>query len=55
MSDEDLTKAASQAAAEIGPSKVMDVLDEFSVAEVKHLKQEQRPDFIARLNDERGK
>ena len=55
VSDEDLTKAASQAAAEIGPSKVMDVLDEFSVAEVKHLKQEQRPDFIARLNDERGR
>lgn len=51
VSDEDLTKAASQAAALLGPPAVMDVLDEFAVEEVRDLSQEQRKEFMAKLDD----
>lgn len=51
VSDEDLTKAASQAAASIGAPAVVDVLDEFEVAEVRDLNQAQRREFVAKLAD----
>lgn len=51
VSDEDLTKAASQAAASIGAPAVMDILDEFGVDEVRSLNQDQRREFVAKLAD----
>ncbi len=53
VSDEDLTKSASQAAADIGPPAVMDILDEFGVGEVRDLTQEQRREFVDRLTEAR--
>ncbi len=51
VSDEDLTKSASQAAALLGPPAVMDILDEFAVDEVRDLSQAQRKEFLAKLDD----
>lgn len=51
VSDEDLTKAASQAASVVGAPAVMDVLEEFGAAQVSDLDQEQRREFLGKLKD----
>lgn len=53
VSDEDLTRSASLAAAEIGSPAVMNVLDEFGVTQVRDLTPEQRLEFVSRLTEER--
>ncbi len=49
VSDEDLTRAASNAASKVGAPAVMDVLEEFAAAQVSDLSQEQRPEFLVKL------
>lgn len=55
ITDEDLTKAASQAAAELGAPVVMDLVAEFNVEKVGDLDAKQRVKFKARLAEEREK
>lgn len=50
ISDEDVMKAASQAAQEATPKAVMDVLAEFAVVNVADLGQGQRREFIDKLD-----
>ena len=53
VSDEDLTKAASEAAAALGSTDaVMEVLEEFGVGLLNELAGEQRAEFITRLQAE---
>ena len=53
INDEDLTKATSQAAQELGPDAVMDVLEQFGVAEIRDLDQGQRAEFVTQLQEAR--
>ncbi len=53
ISDEDLTKATSQAAQELSPGVVMDVLEQFGVSEIRDLDQGQRKEFVALLQEAR--
>ncbi len=53
ISDEDLTKATSQAAQELSPGAVMDVLEQFGVSEIRDLDQGQRKEFVALLQEAR--
>lgn len=55
ITDEDLTKAASQAAAELGAPVVMDLVSEFGVEKVGDLSEAQRVKFVARIAEEREK
>ena len=54
VSDEDLTKASSQAAQVIGPPAVITILEEFGVATVGDLEGDQRTEFIERVNEARA-
>ncbi len=55
VSDEDLTRAASLAAKDLGSPLVMDILEEFGAEQVRDLNQAQRAEFLTRLDDERAK
>ena len=52
ISDTDVAKAASEGAQELTPKVVTAILDEFGVAFVNDLTQEQRREFIARITDD---
>lgn len=52
LTDEDLSKAASEAAQSIGAPKVMEILGEFKVEKVNQLKSKQRLEFKQRLDQE---
>ena len=52
ISDQDLMKAASEAADQLTPAAVMEILEEFAVSQVAELDQTQRPEFLGRLADE---
>ena len=51
ITDEDLTKAASEAARTIGVNGVMKVLDEFGVSKVNQLEGGSRQEFLDKLNE----
>ena len=51
VSDADLSKAASEAAAVVGAAEVMALLDEFGVSKVNELPQGERREFIGLLAD----
>lgn len=53
ITDEDLTKAASQAAQVIGAPAVMEVLEEFAVSKLGDLQGDQRQEFLDRMQAER--
>jgi len=52
ISDADVTKAASHAAQKITPRVVKEILAEFGTANTADLDQEQRQEFVERLNAE---
>lgn len=54
VSDADLTSTASRAAAKITPKKVNEIIEEFGVSDIKELTQEQRVEFVARMEAEAG-
>jgi hypothetical protein len=49
VSDSDLVKAASQAAAKIGPTKVKEIVAEYAVKTLDQLTQPQRRNFLGRI------
>ena len=51
ITDEDLTKAASEAARTLGVAKVVKVLDEFGVSKVNQLEGNLRQEFLNKLNE----
>ncbi len=53
IADEDLTKAASQAAMVLGAPAVMEIVKEFGVDQVGQLKADVRQEFLDRLKAER--
>ena len=53
--DEDLSKAASTAAEDLGAPAVMEVLEEFGVGIINELAGKQRAEFMVRLQEERDK
>ncbi len=51
ITDRDVSKAASEGAAELTPAAVRGILDQFAVANVGELDQEQRREFIDMVED----
>ncbi len=51
ITDEDVMKAASEAAKDITPKVVMEILEQFGVVNVGDLDQAQRRKFIGQLNE----
>ena len=45
-------KAASEAADQLTPAAVMEILEEFAVSQVAELDQAQRKEFLGRIADE---